>query len=84
MREMGHGGENSFSQGMDKLHQQTEGTECVRGFYSVFFYSTLRVQYMRLDKNGVTAMRCGSLVEVHIDVEWAVEVGEHGVLGVFL
>ena len=39
---------------------------------------------MRLDKNGVTAMRCGSLVEVHIDVEWTVEVGEHGVLRVFL
>ena len=39
---------------------------------------------MRLDKNGVTAMRCGSLVEVHIDVEWAVEVGEHGVLRVFI
>ena len=29
-------------------------------------------------------MQCGSLVEVHIDVEWAVEVGEHGVLGVFI
>ena len=36
LREMGHGGENSFSQGMAKLHQQAEGTECVRGFYSVF------------------------------------------------
>ena len=29
-------------------------------------------------------MRSGSLVEVHIDVEWTVEVGEHGVLRVFI
>ena len=36
LREMGHGGYNSFSQGMAKLHQQAEGIECVRGFYSVF------------------------------------------------
>ena len=41
LREMGHGGENSFSQGMDKLHQQAEGTECVRGFYLFLFNTDL-------------------------------------------